>query len=272
MVPVRKTLSRKACDLITPDAWVIDDTGFAKDGDGSPCVARQYSGTLGKVGNCQVAISVHAATDRASAPLDWRLYLPESWDNTGWDNTGVDDPETAAAIAARRRRSAIPDNERYRTKAAMALKMLDELISWGRVPPVIVADAGYGDSATFRQSLTDRDLVYVVAVKGATLAHPADAVPAAAAYSGRGRPPARRYPPAATCKDLVSGGRNRGADRGHLAPRNQDRPSQSDRGDALTVRGAASTSGEPHDSPRRGRCPAPGVAAGRMARRCSPAH
>ncbi|MDV2476796.1 IS701 family transposase [Rhodococcus zopfii] len=197
VVPVRKTLSRKACDLITPDAWVIDDTGFAKDGDGSSCVARQYSGTLGKVGNCQGAVSVHAATDSASAPLDWRLCLPESWDDA------TEDPEAAAAIAARRRRSAIPGDERYRTKAAMALEMLDELISWGRVPPVIVADAGSGDSAPFRQGLTDRDLVYVVAVKAATLAHPADAVPAAAGYSGRGRPPARRYPPAATCRDLV---------------------------------------------------------------------
>jgi SRSO17 transposase len=196
--PVRKTLSRKACDLIEPDAWVIDDTGFAKDGDGSPCVARQYSGTLGKVGNCQVAVSVHAATDGASAPLDWRLYLPQSW-----DNDAVEDPGEAAAITARRRRSAIPDDEHHRTKAVMALEMLDELISWGRNPPVIVADAGYGDSATFRQSLTDRDLAYVVAVKGATLAHPTDAVPAAAPYSGRGRPPTRRYPAAVTCKDLV---------------------------------------------------------------------
>ncbi|MDV2475690.1 IS701 family transposase [Rhodococcus zopfii] len=196
--PVRKTLSRKACDLIAPDAWVIDDTGFAKDGDGSPGVARQYSGTLGKVGNCQVAVSVHAATDIASAPLDWRLYLPRSWD----DET-AEDPEAAAAITARRRRSAIPDDERHRSKAAMALEMLDELISWGRTPPVIVADAGYGDSATFRQGLTDRGLGYVVAVKGATLAHPGDAVPAAAAYSGRGRPPTRRYPAALTCKDLV---------------------------------------------------------------------
>jgi SRSO17 transposase len=78
--PVRKTLSRKACTLIDPDAWVIDDTGFVKDGDASPCVARQYSGTLGKVGNCQVALSVHAASDAASAPLDWRLYVPERWD------------------------------------------------------------------------------------------------------------------------------------------------------------------------------------------------
>ena len=198
VVPVRKTLSRKACDLIGPDAWVIDDTGFAKDGDASPCVARQYSGTLGKVGNCQVAVSVHAAADGASAPLDWRLYVPESW-----DDAAAEDPDTAAAITARRRRSAIPDDERHRTKWRMALEMLDELIEWGRTPAVIVADAGYGDSATFRQQLTDRDLTYVVAVKGATLAHPADAHPAIAEYSGRGRPPTRRYPAAATCADLV---------------------------------------------------------------------
>nr|AIU93925.1 hypothetical protein LRS1606.491 [Rhodococcus sp. NS1] len=81
--------------------------------------------------------------------------------------------------------------------------MLDELIAWGRIPPVIVADAGYGDSATFRQGLTGRELVYVVAVKGATLAHPGEAVPVAAACSGRDRPPTRRYPAAVTCKDLV---------------------------------------------------------------------
>jgi SRSO17 transposase len=67
---VRKTLSRKACALIEPDAWVIDDTGFVKDGDYSPCVARQYSGTLGKVGNCQVAVSVH------TPPL---IRLPRRW-------------------------------------------------------------------------------------------------------------------------------------------------------------------------------------------------
>ena len=78
--PGRKTLSRNACTLIDPDAWVINDTGFVKDGDASPCVARQYSGTLGKVGNCQIAVSVHAASDAASAPLDWRLYVPQRCD------------------------------------------------------------------------------------------------------------------------------------------------------------------------------------------------
>jgi FOG: Transposase len=72
--------------LIEPDAWVIDNTGFVKDGDASPCVARQYSGTLGKVGNCQIAVSVHAASDTASTPLDWRLYVPQRWDEQCTDD------------------------------------------------------------------------------------------------------------------------------------------------------------------------------------------
>ena len=100
--PVRKALSRRACALIDPDAWVIDDTGFVKDGLASPCVARQYSGTsgtLGKVGNCQVALSVHAASDAASAPLDWRLYVPGRW-----NERCAGDPAAVAAAAADRKR------------------------------------------------------------------------------------------------------------------------------------------------------------------------
>lgn len=190
VVPVRKALSRKACDLIAPHAWVIDDTGFAKDGPASPGVARQYSGTLGKVANCQIAVSVHAATDTASAALDWRLYLPESW-----DDRCADDPDTAAAIRTRRKWAAVPDDERHRPKWKLALAMIDELIDWGRTPPPVVADAGYGDTTAFRQGLTERDIPYVVAVKAATSAHPGDAVPATAPRSGRrGRPPTPRYP------------------------------------------------------------------------------
>ena len=198
VVPVRKTLSRRACGLIDPDAWVIDDTGFIKDGPASPGVARQYSGTLGKVGNCQIAVSVHAASDAASAPLDWRLFLPESW-----DDRSTTDPDAVAAITARRRRSAIPDAEHHRPKWEMAIEMIDELIEWGRTPPVAVADAGYGDATAFRLALTERGIDYVVAVKGATSAHAGDAVPETAAYTGRGRPPTPRYGPHTTCKDLV---------------------------------------------------------------------
>src|SRR5712691_3440872 len=79
------------------EALVVDDTGFAKDGTASPCVARQYSGTLGKIGNCQVGVSVHLAGEHASCAADWRLFCPESWDDTAA-------PDEVAATAIRRRR------------------------------------------------------------------------------------------------------------------------------------------------------------------------
>ncbi len=99
--PVRERLARRAVAVIAPDAWVVDDTGFPKDGTASPGVARQYCGTLGKVGNCQIGVSVDAVTDAASCPLNWRLFLP-----AGWDDAGAATPEAAAAIRARRARAA----------------------------------------------------------------------------------------------------------------------------------------------------------------------
>jgi SRSO17 transposase len=82
--------------------------------------------------------------------------------------------------------------------------MIDELIGWGRTPPVLSADAGYGDTTAFRQGLTDREISYVVAVKGATSAYPGGATPQTAPYAGRGRPAAPRYrDPRQSCKDLV---------------------------------------------------------------------
>ena len=200
VAPVRKTLSRKACDLITPQGWVVDDTGFAKDGPHSPCVTRQYSGTLGRVDNCQIAVSVHAATDAASAPLDWRLYVPRSW-----DDTLIEDPEERARVATRRRRAAIPDDEHHRRKWELALEMIDELCSWGRTPPPVIADAGYGDITAFRLALTERNIGYVVAVKAATSAHLGTAIPLAAPRTGgQGRFRAPAYPdPPASLKDLA---------------------------------------------------------------------
>src|SRR4030042_876583 len=60
-------------------AWVIDDTGIPKDGTHSPGVKRQYSGTLGKIGNCQITVSLQAVGDHSTLPLGWALYLPEEW-------------------------------------------------------------------------------------------------------------------------------------------------------------------------------------------------
>ena len=186
--PVRERLARRAVALIAPGAWVVDDTGFPKDGVASPGVARQYSGTLGKVANCQIGVSISAVTDAASCPLNWRLFLPERWDEACAATS-----EAAAAITARRARAGIPDSVRHREKWRLALDMLDELAGWGLAPPVVVADAGYGDNADFRDGITARGWAFVVQVNNNLTAHPADAVPEVKPYSGRGRHPLPRY-------------------------------------------------------------------------------
>ena len=78
--PVRRGLAMRMDAEICPQAWVIDDTGFPKFGEKSVGVARQYCGALGKVGNCQVGVSISAASPQASCPIDWRLFMPAEWD------------------------------------------------------------------------------------------------------------------------------------------------------------------------------------------------
>jgi SRSO17 transposase len=201
---VRKRLARRAVEVIAPQAWVVEDTGFPKDGSASPGVARQYSGTLGKVGNCQIGVSISAVTDTASCPLDWRLFLPERWD----DGCAAS-PAAAAAIRDRRARAGIPDEVRHREKWRLALDMLDELAGWELAPPVVVADAGYGDIAEFRDGLTARGRPWVVQVQGTLSAHPADARPALVPTSGRGRPSRPRYrtKPVALREHVLAAGR-----------------------------------------------------------------
>ncbi|GAA5143470.1 IS701 family transposase [Pseudonocardia adelaidensis] len=200
---VRGRLARWAQAFISPRAFVVDDTGYPKDGVASPGVARMYSGSLGKVGNCQIGVSVHAVTDWASAAIDWRLFLPKTWDDTVAEHAA--DPETRAQIRVRRARSRIPDDVRHAEKWRQALEMLDEITGpaevdgepadgWGLDRLPVVADAGYGDAAEFRLGLEARGFSYVVAVKATTSAYPADAEPVTPPYSGRGRPPEAAYP------------------------------------------------------------------------------
>lgn len=166
--PVRRQIARKAIGALAPEAWVVDDTGFVKDGPASPGVARQYSGTLGKVGNVQIGVSVHAATDAVSCPLDWRLFLPEAWDDVCSETN-----EHADLVAARRVKAQVPETVRYRPKWELALEMLDELATWGLRPPLVCADAGYGENGLFRTGLTERDIPYVVQIKSSTSLHDA---------------------------------------------------------------------------------------------------
>ena len=202
-VDVRRRLARWATGFINPAALVIDDTGFPKDGVRSPGVARMYCGALGKTGNCQIGVSVHAVTDWASAAINWRLFLPESWDDTTVTNTGkapvsTREPDTVEPIVeatrARRAQAGIGDEVRHQKKWSLALGMIDESIQeWGVPELPVVADAGYGDAAEFRHGLTERGLTYALAVTHTATAHPAQAQPEAPAYHGKGRPPRARY-------------------------------------------------------------------------------
>lgn len=209
---VRRNVARWFAAAQPADALVVDDTGFPKDGDASPCVARQYSGTLGKTGNCQVGVSVHLVNERASCAADWRLFCPQSW-----DDKALDDPVAAARVRRRREQARIPGDIRHREKWRLALEMIDEMAGpdgWGLLEqvtaaggtrPAVTAGAGYGDNTTFRLELGNRGWRYVVAVKGTTSAHAAGARPATRSLGGGpGRPPGPACPaPPANLRTLA---------------------------------------------------------------------
>ncbi len=208
---VRRNVARWFASSQPVEALVVDDTGFPKDGTASPCVARQYSGTLGKTANCQIGVSVHLVNEHASCAADWRLFCPESW-----DDAALADPVAAACAWRRRARAGIPDEVRHREKWRLALDMIQEMTGlggWGVLDlvtaaggarPVVAADIGYGDNALFRQQLTDAGWQYAVAVKGSTSAYDGDAVPETRPYGGLGQPPKPAYPrPPATLRQLA---------------------------------------------------------------------
>jgi SRSO17 transposase len=158
----------------TPLAWVIDDTGFPKKGQHSVGVARQYSGTLGKVGNCQVATSLHRTDSRGSSPLGFRLYLPEEW-------TGNRQRRTLVGV---------PEEIGFQEKWRLALELVDQARRWNLTPPeAVLADAGYGDTTEFRDGLAERGLPYAVGISHTLVVWPEPPRSGVPAGPGRGRPP-----------------------------------------------------------------------------------
>ncbi len=176
---VQRQLARKVVDLLSdPEVWILDETSFPKAGEHSVGVARQYCGALGKVANCQVAVTLHWLSAAASCPLGWRLYLPQAW---------IEDQERAQEVK-------LPEGVAYRSQAELALELIDQMLSW-EVPRLpLVADSAYGNSFEFREQLRRRELSYLMAVEPRTVVWTEDpkAVPVPPS-APTGRP--RRYPP-----------------------------------------------------------------------------
>ena len=130
------------------EAWIVDDTGMLKQGTHSVGVQRQYTGSAGKVANCQIAVSLSVATHDDHAPIDFELYMPRTW---------TDD-------ASRRRTAHVPDTLEFKTKPELALDMIRRAVK-AKVPRgVLLADAAYGSSVEFRKGVRDAGLHFAVGI------------------------------------------------------------------------------------------------------------
>lgn len=158
-------------------AWIIDDTGFPKQGKHSVGVARQYCGQLGKSDNCQAAVSLSVSTWNSSLPIAWQLYLPEVW----------------CQDAERCRQAGVPEEVAFRTKPEIALEQIRQAMQRQVPVGVILADAGYGKGTQFRTALTQFGLQYIVGIESnATVWEPGQQpLPAPPRKPGRGAPPKR---------------------------------------------------------------------------------
>jgi SRSO17 transposase len=149
--PLWRVLATKADRLVGgPDAvLVIDDTALPKKGELSVGVARQYCGQLGKKANCQALVSLTLARGEVPLPVALRLFLPEEWTR---------EPDRCA-------RAGVPEAAiTPRSKGAIALAELDRLLAAGVRFGMVLADAGYGMSATFRKGLSGRHLLWAVGI------------------------------------------------------------------------------------------------------------
>ncbi len=162
---VVKAVAERVAPVIGVEAWVLDDTGFPKDGKDSPGVKRQYSGTLGKTGNCQIGVSVHAVGARGTVPLGWALYLPGEW---------CEDVE-------RRRKAKIPSEVEFKTKPELGVELVERAARWDVPSAPVLGDHAYGENTWLRDRLDEAGCEYVLAVgpkakvfeQGTTFAVPA---------------------------------------------------------------------------------------------------
>lgn len=153
---VRREAARYAIDALSArepvTTWIVDDTGMLKQGTHSPGVQRQYTGSAGKITNCQIAVSLSVATASDQVPIDMELYLPESW----------------ISDRARRHQAHIPESAVFKTKSELAMGLISRALDDGIPGEVLLADADYGRSHVFRDFIRSKKLDYAVAVPAET--------------------------------------------------------------------------------------------------------
>ena len=132
---------------------LIDDTGFPKKGGHSVCVDRQYCGSLGKVDNCQIGVSLTYVGQGFAWPYAMELFVPRSWD----------DPDDFECVK-KRKKTSMPADVHHREKWRMALDLVDQAREDGAVHRAVATDSWYGNIAEFRQGLDDREEGYVVGI------------------------------------------------------------------------------------------------------------
>jgi len=135
------------------EAWILDDTSFAKKGKHSVGVHHQYCGELGKQANCQVAVTLSIANHAASLPVAYRLYLPDAWTK---DRT-------------RRNKAGVPKDIKFKTKSTIALEQIRSACEAGLPRGVVLMDSGYGRDSQLRTEITALGLTYVAGVLPNTL-------------------------------------------------------------------------------------------------------
>ena len=158
------------------EAWIIDDTGFAKKGRHSVGVAHQYCGELGQSGNCQVAVTLSVANHHASLPVGYRLYLPKEW----------------AEDRGRRKKVGVPEDVEFKTKTAIALDLVRAASRAGIAPGVGLMDGAYGCDSELRAGISALGMGYVAGIPSAiTVWAPGREPLPPKPYVGHGRRPTR---------------------------------------------------------------------------------
>jgi SRSO17 transposase len=175
---VIQAVVERVAPVVDAEAWVLDDTGFPKDGKRSPGVKRQYSGTLGKIGNCQIGVSLHAVSEHATLPLGWALYLPEDW---------CEDPE-------RRRKAKIPEHVAFQTKPQLGQALVERAGTFEIDRAPVLGDAAYGENTKLRTALEGGGFDYVLSIDPEMTIFQPGAVFAVPERSPGARGPAPRTP------------------------------------------------------------------------------